>query len=275
LRGVFFAPEKSTMGAWGTGVLSDDSVRDVYDGYLDLFNRGNSSESIRKKLLDEHRESLEDADEGPLVWIGMAKAQWDCGQLEPSVLSKIREIVEGGLGLERWAEQGQLLLQHRKTALNQFLAKLQTSNPRPRKPRKAIKRKPIFQPGDCLAVRLRDGDWSAMLVLKGELESDDPYQETYGRNLVITLRYKNSEMPSLDVFEKREWLYLTHHSWENELEVCNVSTVRFRAVKDRFVHVGSIRLRATDPQTSKWYSGWIARLDGMYLQDRWDRGIRD
>jgi hypothetical protein len=190
-------------------------------------------------------------------------------------LLKISEIVRDGLGLSRWAEQGERLLQRRKTALNQFLAELETPNPRPRKPRQAIKRNPVFQPGDCLAVRLQDGEWGPILVLQGEPDSDDPYVETYGTNLIVTLRYKNAEMPSLDIFEKREWLYLTHHAWKNHLDVSYVTAVRFRNVKDRFVRVGTIQLRARDPQTSEVYSSWPNRLEGMYLQDLWDRSIRD
>jgi hypothetical protein len=263
------------MGAWGTGVLSDDTVRDVIADYFDLFNRGGSPETIRKKLLATYAESVRDSDEGPLIWLGIAKAQWDCSHLEPLVLSKIREIVRDGLGLERWAEEGDRLLQRRKAALNQFLARLETSNPRPRKSRTATKRKPIFQPGDCLAVLLQDGDWGAILVLQGEPESVDPYKETYGSNLVVTLRYKNSEMPNLGVFERREWLYLTHHSWKNHLEICYVTALRFKKVKDRFVRVGSISLRATDPRTATMHSLWPNCLNHMYLQDRWDRGIRD
>jgi len=191
------------------------------------------------------------------------------------VLSKIRDIVSHGLGLDLWAEQGEGLLQRRKAALSQFLTKLETPNPRPRKPTKAVKRKAIFQPGDCLAVRLEDGDWGAILVLDGEPESDDPYKETYGTNLVVTLRYKSPEMPSLSVFEKREWLYLNHHAWKNYLELCYVTAARFKKVKDRFIRVGAIQLRPTDPQTAKTYSSWPNQLDHMYAQDRWDRGIRD
>jgi len=263
------------MGAWGTGILSDDLVRDVYDDYLDLFNRGNSAGVIRKKIVANYQESIGDPDDGPLIWIGIAKAQWDCDQLEPLVLSKIREIVRDGLGLNLWVEQGESLLQRRKTALTRFLAKLEAPNTRPRKPRKATKCNPIFQPGDCLAVRLHDGEWGAILVLLGEPQSDDPYKETYGTNLVVTLRYKNSEMPCLGVFEKRKWLYLTHHSWKNHLELCYVTSTRFRTVKDRFIRVGAIQLRATDPQTATMHSSWSNVLDGMYLQDLWDRGIRD
>jgi len=263
------------MGTWGTGILSDDTVRDVLGDYLDLFNRGDSPDAIRQRLLIAHSESVRDPDEGPLIWIGIAKAQWDCSHLEPLVLSKVREIVSEGLGLDRWAEQGERLLERRKRALNQFLVKLETANPRPRKPRKAIKRRPIFQPGDCLAVRLQDGDWGAILVLKGEPESDDPYKETYGTNLVVTLRYKSPDMPSLSVFEKREWLYLTHHSWKNDLVLSYVTASRFRKVRDRFVRVGAIELRPTDPRTATMHSPWSSKLEDMYLQDRWDRGIRD
>jgi len=263
------------MGAWGAGILSDDTVRDVCAEYLDLFNRGNAPEAIRKKVMASFAESLKDSDEGPLVWIGIAKAQWDCAHLESSVLSQIREIVSHGVGLDRWSEQGERLLQRRKTALNQFLAKLETPNLRPRVPRKATKRKPIFQPGECLAVRLQDGDWGAMLVLNGEPESDDPYKETYGTNLVISLRYKGPELPSLGVFEKREWLYLTHHSWKDQLTLSYVTAARFREVKNRFVRVGTIQILPKDPRTAEVYSSWPNQVNDMYRQDRWDRGIRD
>jgi hypothetical protein len=113
----------------GSGVLSDDIVRDVYDDYIDLFNRGNLPEVSRQKILQKHADVVADADEGPLIWIGIAKAQWDCGQLEPTVFSKVRQIVDEGLGLARWAEQGDRLLLKRKAALNQFLSKLETSTP--------------------------------------------------------------------------------------------------------------------------------------------------
>jgi hypothetical protein len=36
-----FRSKELRMGAWGTSILSDDTTRDIYDSYLDLFNRGN------------------------------------------------------------------------------------------------------------------------------------------------------------------------------------------------------------------------------------------
>lgn len=263
------------MGAWGTGVLSDDTTRDIYDAYLDLFNRGSSPTAIRQKLSEQFAEIMRDKDEGPLFWIAIAKAQWDCGQLEPIALSNVRQIVSEELGLDLWADAGEPLLQRRKTVLRQFLARIETPNPRPRKPRKAIKRKPVFNPGDCLAIRLQDGDWGATLVLEGERESDDPFEETLGKNLVVHLRYKSPNMPTKDVFEEREWLYLNHHNWSNKIAIYYVMAIRFRPVKDRFVRIGSIPLKNVDPSTARVYTAWPNVVDDMYLQDLWDRGIRD
>ncbi len=265
------------MGVWGTGILSDDTVRDIYDSYIDRFNRGDTAENIRLQLLKSYASSLKDTDEGPLVWLAIAKAQWDCGQLEAEVVAKVQEVVRDGLGLARWAEQGQRLLERRKAALQQFLAKLQSVNSRPRKPRKAIKRKPLFKPGDCLAARIADDLWGAVLVLRHEAESDDPYTETYGTNLVAALKYRGSNPPSLDEFEKREWLLLNHHKWRNEMVVYFVSALRSRDVKDRLVIIGNIPLRESDPQPKqcKSYSLWSNVLASIERQDRWDRGIRD
>jgi hypothetical protein len=263
------------MGAWGTGILSDDTVRDVFGDYIDLFNRGKPPKAIQKEILGKYEECLLDQNDRPLVWIAIAKAQWDCGHLQPTVLSKIEQIVTQGLGLELWAEQGNALLQRRKTVLRQFLAKLESKNPRPRKPRMAIKRKPIFQPGDCIAVRLEDGEWGAILVLKGKPESDDPYVETYGTNLAGMLDYKSSRMPALSDFEKRNWLIKTHHFWRNEISLYVLIAARFRQVKDRFIRVGNVPLKAADPREAKTYASWPNIADDMYLQDRWNRGLRD
>ena len=48
------------MGTWGTGILSDDTTLDICDSYLELFNRGNSHEASRAKILKD------DADTDPL-----------------------------------------------------------------------------------------------------------------------------------------------------------------------------------------------------------------
>jgi hypothetical protein len=98
--------------------------------------------------------------------------------------------------------------------------------------------------------------------------------DTYGINLVATLCYKASHAPGLDVFEKRNWLILTHHSFPAEMDLHYVMT-RFKTVKDRFVHIGRIPLRTTDPHEASGYVSWPYITTQMYIQDRWERGIRE
>ncbi len=265
------------MGVWGTGILSDDTVRDVVADYIDLFNRGTRPEIIRQKLSQSYNSSLRDSDDGPLVLIGIAKAQWDCGQLESVVLADVRNMIRDGLGLARWEEQGSLLLEKRESALRRFLAKLETENLKPRKPKKAIKRKPLFQPGDCVAVRLMDGEWGAILILQGETESTDPFKETYGSNLAVALRYKSLELPALDVFKAREWLIRTHPAWKGKMDICNVSVLRSKKVLNRLKLVGNTALRSDDPKGAMFYGNWATMLDALDFQYRWeqDQSIRN
>jgi hypothetical protein len=68
------------MGAWGTAT-SDDTASDVRDEFRDLIGEGLSTEQATEKLLSEYASSLEDLDDGPPFWLGLAVTQWKCESL--------------------------------------------------------------------------------------------------------------------------------------------------------------------------------------------------
>jgi len=236
------------MGTWGFNVLDDDVAADVHGDYIKRFNANIPHEEIVKQVCREYEDELEDSDDGPVVWLAIARAQWDCGALEERVLERVRGIVKKGLGLDRWAEAGEKGLARRRKELDAFLARLQTNNPRPRRPRKPIVRKPVFQPGDCLAIRLSDGNYAAALVLEDPSEEDEPGDETYGVNLIGLLSFRSPTKPSRDVFERRQWLRSTPGGG---LKIVNVMALGFRAVRDKFEVVAKIPLRADDPKQER------------------------
>jgi len=215
---------------------------------------GRSHDEILKQLRDKHAESIEDSDEGPLFWLAVARAQWECGALSAMVLKKIEAIVREGRGLERWEDTGPKAAERRRRVLEKFLDTLRTKNPRPRKRKKPTQRKPLFEPGDCLAIRLSDGSYAAAIVLHNPPEEQSPGGETYGINLIGQLHYKSARKPPQAVFEKRKWLV---PDWSSkELFIVNVMALRFRAFKERFEVVGKTQLRADDPTESMGYTGW-------------------
>jgi hypothetical protein len=268
------------MGAWGYEILEDDIALDVHADYLRYFNVGKPHDEILRLIVTGSADLLADDDDATVIWLAIARAQWDCGGLAPEVIAKVETIVREEIDLKRWTALGKPQPVQRRRALDKFLEKLRTPNPRPRKPRKAVKRKPIFATGDCLSIRLSDGDYGAAIVLDCPPERQRIDGETYGKNFIGVLRYKGNTKPSIQEFERRDWLYLTHHAWFNhprkrQLHVFCVLALRFRAVKDKFEVVGITKIRETDPKYSLYspITGWHFAEQIVY-QAKWDAGDR-
>jgi hypothetical protein len=76
------------MGTWGTAIFSDDTASDVRDEFRDLIGEGLSTEQATDELLKEYALSLDDPDDGPPFWLGLAVTQWKCGRLLEQVKEK-------------------------------------------------------------------------------------------------------------------------------------------------------------------------------------------
>ena len=238
------------MGTWGTGVLEDDLVADIVDFVSDLLKQKVSLGEALTQAIDEFSELDEDEDDGHLLWLAIAHLQWTFGSVEASVLRRVRHDIELENGLEGWRDDPGALAE-RKTALTQFLAKIERPNPKPSTlPETRIRQAP-FRKGDCLSVLLPDGNHTACLVLKAD--NDDPEN---GRNLVVGLDYYEPEPPTEPIFSGRKWLYKNWGAWNNELDICWYLPIRFAEVKDRITVVGSIRIKWTDPKKCDKYAAW-------------------
>lgn len=230
------------MSTWSTGILADDDAQDVYDEFKRLFDTGKDAATIRKKLERACRPGA-DEDDGTVFWFALAQVEWDHGVLEKEVLAKVREIVQANIGLERWREQGPRAVAARKKVVSAFLKKIQTPKKNPRRspaskskpPKKASKKGSIYQPGDCLSVRLSDGTYGAVLALR----SQGGWSKR--SDVVGFLNYHGAEPPTLGVFSDRRWLGRE----KPKVLVCLAQS--HREVKEHFELVGNIPLRDDDP----------------------------
>ena len=254
------------MGAWGVGIREDDFVCDVEGAFQDFLKDGNTVEQATSHVQQQFGGAIDDADDGPLFWIAVADMQWTYGDIQPAVLSRVAEIVDRDLGMERWGEPTDKLYQQRKDALNKFLARISVPNEKPSRPPRRVVRKPKFKVGDCLSIQLENGQYGAGLVLA----TDDSNPEQ-GMDLVGDLDYLSDTPPSLDVFEKRGWLKLTHHDWNGRLNVMWYYPLGFRKMKPRISVVGNVPLVANDPSQSSCYGGWHLLGQQVLQQHAWDR----
>ncbi|OAI18211.1 hypothetical protein A1359_05170 [Methylomonas lenta] len=240
------------MGAWGVGILQDDTVSDVVGFVKDRIKAGESVTIATDSALSHFSELENDEDDAPLLWLALAHVQWTYGSLEDRILERIRKDLQLGNGLGRWGEDSKALAK-RKEALNKFFAKIAVPKSKPSALPRLVVRKAPFKAGDCLSVLLDDGRFTAALVLKADNTNPE-----YGKNLIASLDYLETEPPSLAFFELRRWLIKTHGNWNNEQDISWYQTVRFKEASKRISIVGSIDVRPSDPHDSRFYSGWIS-----------------
>ena len=238
------------MGTWGAGILQDDSVADVIGFIKDRLKLGESIGDACSSAMSHFSEMLKVADEAPLLWLAIAEVQWKYGQVATEVLARVRQDIDLGAGLERWQEDPKSL-SARKAALAKFLAKVETQNTKPSALPKLVVRRAPYQEGDCLSVQVADGQFTAALVLKADNTNPE-----CGKNLVAGLDYCESVPPTLEVFERRDWLVLKHGLWDSEKDIRWYIPVFHAKERARIGVVGRVKLRWRDPKDSKWHTGW-------------------
>lgn len=252
------------MGVWGHGIRQDDFVCDVIGVFEDLLKAGSSVSDASKVVKSKFAASVADPDDGPLLWIALADAQWTYGGLEPQVLRRVQEDFESERGLNRWKDD-ERTLSRRRVAIQKFISKIAEPNPRPRKPPKVVIRAPKFQPGDCLSIRLGTDQFAAVVVLAA-----DHSEPEYGKNLIGVLDYLSTTKPTMDVFRMRKWLVRTHHGWRGQLDLAWYLPGGFRAVKDRIEIVGRVEILDSDPKDSKNHRCWHGIGEQVVYQREWD-----
>jgi len=238
------------MGTWGAGISQNDTVSDIVDFVSDQLKIGDSLASATAKARLQFSEIINDIEEGPLFWIGLAQAQWKYGEVEPEVLDKVRADFESKRSLSAWEEDSKLLAK-RKEVLSKFIAKIETKNTKLSSIPKVIIRKAHFKKGDCLSILLPDGRYAAAIVL-----AEDNSNPEYGKNLVGTLDYLELTPPTLEVFKKKKWLVKTFGNFKNKKEICWYPAIARKKEEAHLSLVGNINLGWFYPKESPSFTAW-------------------
>jgi hypothetical protein len=159
------------MGAWGTGIFSDDTAQDIRDEWRDAVMEGVDAEQATKRLVESFSYLLEDATDAEkynekLFWMALAAAQMETGRLVPHVRDRALEIIDSGGDVARWLEDGDAESARRRERVLQRLAeRLRGPQPKP----KRIRRRPTlsvpFGVGDVVRVCDEDGDEALVVVV--------------------------------------------------------------------------------------------------------------
>ena len=233
------------MGAWGTGISSNDSYADVYGEFFDLYNDGVEVGELSAKLIKQNQETICDPDDANNFWFALAKAQWECGELDPDLFRRVSLIIESGSDIDVWRrlDASERDIQKRTKGLAAFLEKLRSANPRPRRRKKKAIKQPPFEKGTCLAFKLNNGNYGGAVVIEAVA------MEGFGMNLVASTRLNQQNLPSVYDFLSAEVLLVNFVTYQDEPMINWKYNIGFRKDKDLFVVIGKMDVFQTfDPQ---------------------------
>ncbi|MBN8786962.1 MAG: hypothetical protein J0I84_07720 [Terrimonas sp.] len=200
------------MGTWGTGISSNDTYAGVYDEFFELYDAGLSVKEITERLIASNQETINEPDSSNDFWFALAKAQWECKELDPDIFDRVRTIIQTGTDLKVWRRQGadEKSIAKRKIVLAKFLAQLQTERPKAKSRKKKVIRQPVFEKGDCLTFKLSKGNFGGAVVLEAIKDTE------YGYNLIATTRINQPKKPTVKDFENAEVLVMTFDDWNEK-----------------------------------------------------------
>jgi len=124
------------MGAWGSGLYSNDSTCDVRDTYKGFLEDELSNTDAFEKTIEEYKEMIA-TDEEPLFWYALADTQWKTGRLMPEVKEKALDWIKKDGGMELWEESKSGRAGWKKT-LEKLHAKLNTEQPKEKRFRRRV-----------------------------------------------------------------------------------------------------------------------------------------
>jgi hypothetical protein len=94
------------MGTWGAGIFSNDTACDVQVAYRMALEDGLDDQAAQQHVLDQFADHLGDdtCNDGPLVWLALAKTQWQLGRLDEHVKAQALAIIDQGRDLATWQD---------------------------------------------------------------------------------------------------------------------------------------------------------------------------
>jgi hypothetical protein len=244
------------MGVCGTAISSNDTYADIYGKFFDHYNNGLDVAEISKKLITDNQETINDKDDCNNFWFALAKAQWECKQLDKDIFDRVKKVIETGADLEVWRQldADEKDIKKRKAVLDKFLTDLQTERPKAKSRKRKIIRQPVFEKGDCLTFKLENGNYGGAVILEAIKDNK------YGHNLIATTRINQPTKPTKKDFENAEVLIMNNASWDNKPNVKWYLPIRHKQMANLIEKMDTIDVQI-DYDTKNSMNGFMADFD--------------
>jgi hypothetical protein len=252
------------MGTWSTSIDGNDDFCIVYERYFELYNEGIEINVIKSKLYEEFFDIINMNEVANEFWFALSKALWECKALDKEILDKVKTIIQSGDDISIWRSLGgtENQIAMREKVLKRFLEKILKEKEKAKKRTPKYFSKAIFRKGDCIAFKMKNGNYGGAIVLD-EKENEE---EQKGYNFIVKTKIDKPQIPTIADFENTELLLSKVNLNEKtrlreiiEEEITWFSPKGFSKFKKLFKVIGNI--------SSEKVSG---DFESMTITDSWD-----
>ena len=121
------------MGAWGTGLYSDDIALDIKDDFVESIENGIDDEALITHLKKEYAAVL-NSDDASVFWYVLADQLYRYGRLTDEIRNQVIDMIERKEGIDLYEE----LAKKREKVLDKLRSKLESPQPARRKVKQRV-----------------------------------------------------------------------------------------------------------------------------------------
>ncbi|MCM1225843.1 MAG: DUF4259 domain-containing protein [Clostridium sp.] len=250
------------MGAWGTGLFSDDVACEVKEYYMNCLREEMTAAEAVASVYEYFQCELADEDDGPVVVLALADTAWRTGRLSDNLKNAAIRIIDNGEDLERWEAEGASLLKKRRNVLLKLKDRLLSPQPPEKKVSKYRLYKCQWEIGDVFAYRFE----SEIAKEKGYFGKYMLIQKIgeggwYPGHIVPIVYFritKDQSLPSIENVNDLRWVKIAKRD-EYRGKLLNTSK---RIIPKSLIYLGNTNVASPDPE-------YIPKHDVSYFNVDW------
>jgi hypothetical protein len=181
------------LGAWGTGLFSDDMACDIRDHYRELLEDGVEDDAATRLTVEKFGAYLEESD--GVALLALAVTQSTLGRLAHDIRDRALAVLDRGADVETWERDNPKLVPKRRAVLEKARAQLTGPQPRRKRLRRPKRTSSGLAAGDVLALELPERVTLLRVVrVRSHRLGETPVLEE--------LAFEGTEVPSREAIER-------------------------------------------------------------------------
>lgn len=244
------------MAIDGTKIIDSDTGHDIYNAVVERYRNGEEIEVICSEILLEEKNFCTNELYAEIYWTSFAYSLWKIGHLTVEIKKKALEIINAGAS-PLWGEYiDEKAKKSRQKQLDKLALQLESENLKPIKPYKPrkIPLVPLFEVGDVLAVKMKEGYGACFVFLVDETPRKIEYH-------LIPTRILQKKLPSMEEVVNSE-IATTKKSRGISAD-CWFSHKNLKEILPAFTKIGKVTF---EEDCNLWLLSSAKNLEDIYNQ---------